>query len=83
VEEFQPSFFYIPGASNVEADGLSRLPLISPLVEQEDLAADESNLFIFESMLMHPEADPNDPVFPLDYSIIAEHQQNDNELLAQ
>lgn len=79
VEDFQPTFFYVPGPTNVEADGLSRTPLIAPLDGQEDLA-DESDLFFFESMLMYPDPDPNDHVFPLDYNIIAEHQTRDHEL---
>jgi hypothetical protein len=48
---------------------------------QEDLSYD-NNLHLFESYLNYPDPDPNDPVFPLDYNVIAEHQQTDNDLLA-
>jgi transposase InsO family protein len=82
VEDFQPTFYHVPGPENVEADGLSRLPILAPLVGQEDLA-DESDLFLYESMLMYPDPDPNDPVFPLDYNIIQEGQNNDQDLQQQ
>ena len=82
VEDFQPTFYHIPGPENVEADGLSRLPILAPLVGQEDLA-DESDLFLYESMLMYPDPDPNDPVFPLDYNLIQEGQNNDQDLQQQ
>jgi hypothetical protein len=80
-EDFLPAILF-GGSANVEANGLSRLPNLNvlSLEEQEDLS-DNNNLHSFEAYLNYPDSDPNDPVFPLAYNIIAEHQQTDNDLL--
>jgi hypothetical protein len=65
----------------VEANGLSRLPNLSvlPLEGREYLSYD-NDLHLFESYLNYLDPDP-DPVFPLDYNVITEHQQTDNDHL--
>jgi hypothetical protein len=83
IEDFQRTIHHVSGSDNVEADGLSRLPNLHvlPLEGQEDLSYD-NDLHWFESYLNYPDPDPNYSVFPLDYNVIAEHQQTDNDLLA-
>jgi hypothetical protein len=82
IEDFQPTIHHVAGSANVEADGLSRLPNLDVLLleGQEDLSYD-NDLHSFEAYLNYPDPDPNDPVFPLAYNVITEHQQTDNDLL--
>jgi transposase InsO family protein len=81
VEDFHPTFYHIPGPQNVEADGLSRVPLTtSPLVGQEAPGFNNNELFPFESLLIHPEPEESNPIFPMSYEVIEEHQKDDNDL---
>ena len=84
IEDFHPTIYHVPGDTNVEADGLSRLPAMSLSSSdgQEDLLSDDNNdLFHFESYLNYPEPNPDDPVFPLAYDVISVHQTNDANLV--
>ena len=56
IEEYAPTIHYVKGHTNVEADALSRLPMIE---------ADQG----IEAMLNHPQVDPFNPLlnqYPLD-----------------
>jgi hypothetical protein len=80
IEDFHLTLYYVPGVDNVEADGLWRLTTaLPPLAGQEDLS-DNNNLLQFEQHMFNPEPDPNNPIYPLDYNIIAEHQNTDQQL---
>ena len=83
IEDFHPTFFYVPGPDNAEADGISRLPIlpISSIGDQEELAH-TNDLFSYEAFINYPDADPGNPPFPLDFQLIANHQANDQRLQA-
>ena len=71
IEEFTPTLQYVQGHTNVEADALSRLPLVE---EQKGI----------EVMINYPQVDPNHPIlnsYPLDLQLIAKNQQMDQPLM--
>ena len=71
IEEYAPTIHHVKGHVNVEADALSRLPMI------------ETNQGI-EVMLIHHQIDPFNPLlnkYPLDLTIINNYQQLDPALL--
>jgi RNase H-like domain found in reverse transcriptase len=72
IEDFQPTIHHVADPDNVEANGLSCLPNLNvlPLEGQEDLSYD-NDLHLFDLYLNYPELDPNGPVLPLDYNVIA------------
>jgi hypothetical protein len=71
LEEFNPTFEYLPGHRNTVADALSRLPM-------QPIAEEEAGTQLTESLLYYP---TNVDQFPLDFANIAQEQQNDAELL--
>ena len=71
IEEYAPTIQYVKGHTNIEADALSRLPMI------------DTNQGI-EAMLNHPQIDPFNPIlnqYPLDLILINKYQQLDSALL--
>ena len=70
IQEYGPSIIYIKGHKNIEADALSRLPIIT---------MDEG----MTSMMNHPPIDPNNPILnknPLDLTFLQSFQQRDTAL---
>jgi hypothetical protein len=80
IEGFQPTFHYIPGPENIEADGLSQVPTLPSPVGQEDQSYN-NDLFYFEKYLIYPDPDPDNPIYHLDYNVNSDHQENDQHLL--
>ena len=74
LEEFAPSFEYLPGPNNTVADALSRLPM-TPLEEEKD---DQITDLLKECLLFYPD---DVDQFPLDFDTIAQVQQQDASLL--
>ena len=80
IEEFAPKIIYIKGATNVVADGLSRLPLSAPGRKQEPSnSTDEALELLADSMLYYPR---EVPVFPLGFQNVQTHQLQDPIVLA-
>jgi len=71
IKEYGPVLKYIKGHKNIEADALSRLPMIP---SEEGM----------ETMLNHSPTDPYNPILnsnPLELSFLQTHQQRDTALL--
>ena len=80
IEEFAPQIKYIKGATNVVADGLSRLPLKPPERKQEPSnSAHDALELLADSMLYYPR---EVPVFPLGFENVRAHQLQDPIVLA-
>jgi hypothetical protein len=89
LEEFNPTFEYIKGENSVTSDALSRLPR-SPSLEGENVGptATSHGAFAIEiddkellhCFLLHPQFN-NVDAYPLDYGVIRQHQQQDQELV--
>ena len=79
VEDFQPKLVYIKGEENIEADTLSRHPILE-LPDDSLLAAtnDELSNQLADSFLNLPNLD-----YPLSFEIIRQAQQADAQLLLQ
>ena len=70
-EEFAPTTQYVQGQTNVEADVLSRLPLVN-------------NKKGLKVMLNYPQMDPRNSIlnnYPLDLTIVNKYQQMDQALM--
>ncbi len=78
IEDFHPTFVHLPGKTNTIADGLSRAPIV-PWVKQETPSLTS---FLAECLLFYPPQQPDDPVYPLDFELIAQRQQQDQSLAA-
>ena len=70
LEDFAPTFKHIQGSSNIEADGLSRAPL---------LEGQKS----FESFIFFPPNVPNSVPYPMDFELLAQEQTQDQWLTDQ
>ena len=83
IDTFQPIFHYVKGDTNIEADSMSRHPtsnLGSTAAQAGPLETDLGSVY-GEIFLNHPPIlNTNDPIYPLDYELIAEHQANDMSL---
>jgi transposase InsO family protein len=71
LEEFSPTFEYLPGPTNTVADALSRLPMTS-------ISAEEAETKLRETLLYYPEEVDQ---FPLDFQSIATAQQQDPAMM--
>jgi len=71
LEEFNPSFDYLPGPDNKVADALSRLPM-TPIAEEE------AGSMLHECLLFYPDEVDQ---FPLNFERIAQEQQQDPNIL--
>jgi hypothetical protein len=86
IEEFAPTFHYIPGKDNTCTDALYRLPSLPPLASEEEqgpgdahwLFADPLSLNCFVNL----PADAPEQLFPLDYSLLQQRQQHDQRVMA-
>ena len=70
VEDFNPTLIHIKGEQNITADGLS----CAPMEEAESPEA------LFEAHVFSPPLQPNDPVFPIDFDLIADEQPQGQQL---
>ena len=71
IEEFAPINQYVQSQTNVEADALSRLPVVD----------NKSGLQV---MLNYPQLDPSNPIlnsYPLDLTVVNKYQQLDQALM--
>ena len=74
IEEFGPEFKYIKGESNVIADALSRLPINSTSIPEEELTKDDLvERYDIEEL-------PPD-VYPLRFDLISKEQRKDKLLM--
>jgi hypothetical protein len=80
VEDFKPEMFYKPGPLNVQADFLSRYPIL-PRSDEHALVLDQESLELCfaEAMLSYP---VDIHVFPLDFATIRQAQQAEPALMA-
>jgi hypothetical protein len=80
VENFKPEMFYKPGPLNIEADFLSRYPILPRPEENSAIMVDKQLEHCnYEAMLNYP---VDIHVFPLDFGNICQAQQADPALLA-
>jgi hypothetical protein len=90
LEDYSPTFHYIPGPENLLADALSRVPRTDSREEENvvgptsstsvnhSIAVDDNDLL--ECFLMHPQFNVANE-YPLNYAVIARFQQADHLFL--
>jgi transposase InsO family protein len=90
LEDFNPTFRYLPGPSNVIADGLSRSALkeeqkelLVPQIELHKNPQIESHkIQLHEVFAFYPPNAPAEELYPMDFELIATRQQEDQVLQA-
>jgi hypothetical protein len=78
IEEFNPTLTHISGKDNIEADALSRLPMVD---RPDPVLAETDPQKHLEAFLFHPVLPNADEItFPLDFALLATHQEKDADL---
>lgn len=76
VEDFSPQFIYYPGEKNIEADTISRHPILAREENAEPLDDKAIDAHLADLFINLPEL-----TYPIDFGIIRQHQQADKSLL--
>ena len=86
IEEFAPTFHYIPGKDNTCADALSRLPSLPPIASEEEQGPGDTNSLFADPLLLNCfvnlPADEPEQLFPLAYDLLQQRQQQDQRVQA-
>ena len=76
IEEYSPELIYLKGQTNIVADALSRLELATPEISNEDM---HDMQYLADNFGLEDDDLPED-VYPLQYKLIAKHQNQQKEL---